>query len=112
MNYSKSVELALHLGYEKVLDNSAFKGCYFIKDGKKWIHDIVALMQHLGTKLYEDLEKLGYDLENYHSYKYHTNEMATQEMQQIYNSITHEYGQPTYMSDKMWLYPDGTMEER
>ncbi len=112
INYKKSVELALCLGYNKVLDDNAFKGCYFIKDNKKWIHDIVALMQYLDIKLYEHLEELGYDLKNYHSYKDHTNEMATQEMKEIYSGITHEDGQPTYMSDGIWLYPDGTMKER
>lgn len=112
MNYKKSVELALSLGYKEVLDHNAFKGRYFIKDDKKWIHDIVALMRHLGVELYEDLEKLGYDLENYHSYKNHSNEMAAQEMQSIYMGITHCEGEATYLFDGMWLLPDGTMEER
>jgi len=112
MDYKKSVELALCIGYEEVQDANAFKGCYFIKDGKKWIHDIVALMRHLDVELYEDLESLGYDLENYHSYKDHSNEMATQEMQSIYRGITHCEGEATYLSDGMWLLPDGTMEER
>jgi hypothetical protein len=101
----KSVELALSLGYKKVTDNKAFKGCYLIKSNKKWIHDIDALMQYLNIKLYEDLE-------NYHHYKDYINEMAKQEMQQIYTNITHEDGQPTYMCDGVWLYPDGTMKER
>jgi hypothetical protein len=38
--------------------------------------------------------------------------MAKQEMQQIYTNITHEDGQPTYMYDGVWLYPDGTIKER
>jgi hypothetical protein len=112
MNYEKSVELVLSLGYKKVTDNKAFKGCYLIKNNKKCIHDIDTIMQYLNIKLYKDLEKLGYDLENYHHYKDYINEMAKQEMQQIYTNITHENGQPTYMYDGVWLYPDGTMKER
>lgn len=112
MDYKTSVELALHLGYEEVSDPHAFKGCYFIKDGKKWIHDIEALMGHLGVIQFSDLEKLGYGLNNYHSYKNHSNEMARQEMQSIYEDITHCDGEATYLSDGMWLLPDGTLEER
>ncbi|SMN10784.1 hypothetical protein SPBRAN_959 [uncultured Candidatus Thioglobus sp.] len=38
--------------------------------------------------------------------------MAIQEMQSIYTGITHCEGEATYLSDGMWLLPDGTMEER
>lgn len=112
MDYQTSVELALHLGYDEVQDPQAFKGRYFIKDGKKWIHDIEALMHHLGISQYSELEDLGYDLDNYHSYKDFSNEMAKQEMQSIYQDITHEDGEATYLSDGMWLHPDGTLEQR
>ena len=112
MDYQTSVELALHLGYEEVQDPQAFKSRYFIKDGKKWIHDIEALMRHLGISQYSDLEDLGYDLNNYHSYKDFSNEIARQEMQSIYQGITHEEGEAAYLSDGMWLHPDGTLEQR
>ena len=108
MDYKKSVELALHLGYEEIQDPQAFKGRYFIKDGKKWIHDIEALMRHLGVSQFSDLESLGYDLNN----KDYLNEMARQEMQSIYNDIAHCDGEATYLCDGMWLLPDGTLEER
>ncbi len=64
MNYQTSVELALHLGYEEIDEPQAFKGRYFIKNGKKWIHDIEALMSHLGISQLSELEYLGYDLDN------------------------------------------------
>lgn len=112
MDYKTSVELALYLGYEEVQDTQAFQGRYFIKDGKKWIHDIEALMRHLGVSQFSELESLGYDLNNYHSYKEFSNKMAGQEMQSIYNEITHCDGEATYLSDGMWLLPDGTLEER
>ena len=112
MDYETSIKLAQSLGYVKVIDAQAFKGCYFIKDEKKWIHDIKALMRHLGITEYADLENYGYDLDNCHSYKDHNNEMAMQEMQSIYSDITHSDGEATYLSDGMWLLPDGTLEER
>jgi hypothetical protein len=112
MDYQTSVQLAIHLGYKEVQDPQAFKGRYFIKDGKKWIHDIEALMQHLCISHHSDLENLGYDLSNYHSYKDFSNELARQEMQSIYQDITHSEGEATYLSDGIWLHPDGTLEQR
>ena len=110
--YEKSVELALALKYERVPDPSAYKGCYFIKNNKKWIHNIKALKTKLGVSSNEDLENLDYDVENYHAYKNHTNKMVDNEMVQIYEAITHLDGEATYLMDGMWLLPDGTMEER
>lgn len=112
MDYQTSVELALHLGYEEVQDSQAFRGRYFVKDGKKWIHDIEALMRHLDVSQFFELEDLGYDLDDYRRYKYFSNEMAKQEMQSLYQEITHEDGEATYLADGMWLHPDGTLEQR
>ena len=112
IDYETSIELALFHGYKKVEDDKAFKGCYFIKDGKKWIHDIEALMTHLEVSDPNELEHLGYDLYNYHHYKDYTAKMAKQEMQRLYKAITHCEGEATYLCDGMWLLPDGTLEER
>ncbi len=112
MNYKKSVELALSLGYKEVLDENAYQGKYFIKDEKIWIHDKEALKSKLQVTSNEELENLGYDVENYDKYKKYTNEMADNEMRKIYASITHSEGEATYLHDGMWLLPDGTMEER
>lgn len=67
MDYEDSCELARKAGYIEVKDEKAFKSSYFIKDGKKWIHDVCALMVHLGITKEKELEKLGYDLEGYYS---------------------------------------------
>lgn len=66
-------------------------------------------MRHLEISQFSDLEDLGYALDNYHSYKDFSNEVARQEMQSIYQDITHEDGEATYLSDSMWLHPDGTL---
>lgn len=112
MNYQKSVELAIALGYEEVPDKKGYKGRYFIKKEKIWIHDISALKSKLGLSSNSELISLGYDVDNYHRYKNHSNEMVVNELIQIYNAITHEAGEATYMCDGMWLLPDGTIEER
>ncbi|QOY53320.1 hypothetical protein [Candidatus Sulfurimonas baltica] len=112
MDYKKSVELALSLGYEEVSDENAYKGKYFIKHEKIWIHNIEALKLKLKVTSNEELDNLGYDVENYHRYKKHTNKMADNEMKNLYANITHLDGEATYLYDGMWLLPDGTMEER
>ncbi len=49
-----------------VLDENAYNGRYFIKDGKKWIHNISALKSQL--RIYDDygVEKMGYDVAAYY----------------------------------------------
>jgi CII-binding regulator of phage lambda lysogenization HflD len=112
MDYSKNIELALALGFEEVLDEKAFKGKYYVKDSIVWIHDITALKRKLGVSSDQELRDLSYDVDNYHEYVNHTNEMVNSEMASLYSAITHEDGEPTYLSDGVWLYPDGTMGER
>ena len=111
MNYKKNVELALHLGYEEIIDSKAYKGVYYIKNNKIWIHDIDALKAKLKVKSNEELLALDYDVENYHAYKNHTNSMVN-DLINIYHNITHCEGEATYLHDGMWLLPDGTLEER
>ena len=112
MDYKKSVELALSLGYEEILDEIAYKGKYFIKDEKIWIHNIEALKSKLRVTSNEELHTLGYDVENYHKYKKYTNEMADNEMRNLYTNITHLDGEATYLCDGMWLLPNGEIEQR
>ena len=39
-----TVKRALSMGFEKMLDDRGYdSGAYYVKDGKKWIFDIVAL---------------------------------------------------------------------
>ena len=45
----RSEQLAVKNGFEVVYDKDAYNGRYFIKDGKKWIHNIDALKRQLGT---------------------------------------------------------------
>ncbi len=112
MTYDKSVELALSLGYKKVLDKNAYHGKYFIKNHKIWIHNIKALKAKLKVISNDKLVSLGYDVENYHRYKKHTNKMVDNELINIYINITHADGEATYLYDGVWLLPDGTLEER
>ncbi|MBV7387276.1 hypothetical protein KRX11_01255 [Pasteurellaceae bacterium TAE3-ERU1] len=89
--YTESELKAIALGYAEVMDENGHKGRYFIKDGKKWIHNLEALRKNLIDQYgrYIDDEELsanapegfGYDVEAYH----------------LYNSpkLAKRYGQPT-----------------
>ncbi|MCT7433708.1 hypothetical protein N5T66_10450 [Aliarcobacter cryaerophilus] len=65
--FNRSEQLALKNGFEVVYDNDAYNGRYFIKDGKKWIHNIDALKRQLGTSSDSEVEEKGYDVEAYYS---------------------------------------------
>ncbi len=112
MDYSKNIELALALGFEQVLDENAYNGKYYVKNSIIWIHNISALKCKLGVDSDHELKVLNYDVDSYHKYVNHTNEMADNEMVLLYRAITHEDGEPTYLSDGVWLYPDGSMGDR
>lgn len=76
--YTASELKAISLGYVEEQDDRAYNGRYFIKDGKKWIHNIGALRNTLIQNYirYIDDEELsaaepegfGYDVEAYYLY--------------------------------------------
>lgn len=111
MNYQKSVEFAIALGYEGIPDKSAYKGIYYSKNGMIWIHDIEALKVSLGGVSSEELESLSYDVDAYNKYKNHTNEMADNEMKSLYSDLSPGEGEPAYLMDGMYLFPDGSIRE-
>ncbi|MNC66142.1 hypothetical protein D3C75_1165110 [compost metagenome] len=111
MNYQKSVELAKALGYEGIPDESAYKGIYYSKNGRIWIHDIEALKASLGSISSKELESLGYDVDAYNKYKNHTNEMADDEIKSLYSELSPGEDEPAYLMDGMYLFPDGSIRE-
>ena len=72
--YERSCQLAKKHGYreEKAKnDVTAYRGSYFIKNKKKWIHHIGYLMKQMKSLGYEiesdlDLEKYGYNVNDYY----------------------------------------------
>ncbi len=79
-SYTQSEILALQLGYREVQDPQAYRGRYFIQNGKKWIHNLEALRKKLHEEYGhyitdEELsapapEGFGYDVEAYYAYNY------------------------------------------
>ena len=66
LNFNRSEKLALKYSFEMVIDEEAYNGRYFIKDGKKWIHNIDDLKRQLGTKSDDVLINNGYDVKSYY----------------------------------------------
>ncbi|MEI8641654.1 hypothetical protein P4S68_13275 [Pseudoalteromonas sp. Hal099] len=112
MDYAKNVELALALGFEEVLNENAYKGRYYVRHNIIWIHNISALKRKLGVSSNQELKDLNYDVDSYYKYVNHSNQMVDNELASLYDAITHEDGEPTYLCDGVWLYPDGSMSER
>ena len=65
LNFNRSEQLALNNGFKVVLDEGAYNGRYFIKDGKKWIHNISALKKQFAITDNSKLVQLGYDVDTY-----------------------------------------------
>lgn len=66
-DFNRSELLAIKNGFEVVFDENAYNGRYFVKDSKKWIHNIEALKRQLGTSSDSEVEEKGYDVEAYYS---------------------------------------------
>lgn len=100
-----TVKKALSMGFEKVLDDRGYdSGVYYVKDGKKWIFDIVALKQKQGATSDDELKILGYDVDTYNLVKNESNELA-----ELYQDIAVEDGEPMYLEGGVYLYPDGSI---
>lgn len=66
LNLNKSEKLALESGFDIVSDDAAYNRRYFIKDGKKWIHNIDALKRQLKISSDDELKNKGYDVDAYY----------------------------------------------
>lgn len=88
MDYLQNIKLAISLGFEEVLDESAYKGKYYVKNNMIWIHDILALKHKLDVNSDQELKVLNYDVDSYYKYFNYSNEMVDDELE--------SYGDSTY----------------
>ena len=58
--------MAIKNGFEVVYDKDAYNGRYFIKDAKKWIHNIDALKRQLRVNRDSELSEYDYDVVAYY----------------------------------------------
>ncbi len=61
-DFNRSELLAIKNGFDVVFDEDAYNGRYFIKDGKKWIHNIDALKRQLRIDSDSELSEYDYDV--------------------------------------------------
>lgn len=66
LDFNRSEQLAVKNGFEVVYDKDAYNGRYFIKDGKKWIHNIDALKRQLRIDSDSELSEYDYDVVAYY----------------------------------------------
>lgn len=110
------MELALSLGYEKLHAQEASGGVYYQKNDKIWIHNIKGLCKHLGIAEGDEqtLRGLHYDVDAYWEHNATSEKIkrkAREECQSLYSGIPHEHGEPTYLMDGMYMFPDGSIGE-
>lgn len=111
MEYRKSVELALSKGYEEVQDTTAYRGRYFVKDGLIWVHEIDALKTSLGITSDQELRQANYDVDSYYKYRDYSNEKVDSELLGLYEDLNLGDGEPVYLMDGEYLFPDGHIGE-
>jgi hypothetical protein len=66
--YNGSEQHAYNCGFKAVDDENAYNGRYFIKNGKKWIHNLKALKSTIGISNEYKLKQLGYDVDSYYKF--------------------------------------------
>ena len=65
--FTRSEQKALQNGFEVIYDENAYNGRYFVKNGKKWIHNIDALKSQLRIRNDNVLAQNGYDVDAYYT---------------------------------------------
>ncbi|QPB43608.1 hypothetical protein [Rodentibacter haemolyticus] len=116
--YQESIEKALILGYEPTEDPRAFADGYvYKKDGVIWI---ITTPEQLAIKLkvsIEELEKLGYSLDDYYEYQYLSpletiRAAGRKEMLDIFSGLPTDAEGLVYLSDGMYMTEEGDIIER
>jgi flagellar biosynthesis/type III secretory pathway protein FliH len=67
-SYNSSEQRAHDCGFKAVYEEGAYNGRYFVKDGKKWIHNLKALKSTMNVSSEYQLKQMGYDVDAYRKY--------------------------------------------
>lgn len=113
-DFELSRKKALAADYKEIQDPQGFNGVYFIDNkGKKWIHDATKLARKMNIDDLEELEKSEYNLRDYLKYK-NIDEKGVKK-QVCRDELIEIFGHSEeimYISDGMWLTPEGDMVHR
>lgn len=78
----------------------------YMRDGLKWIYSMAGLKRTLNVHTTAQLQALGYDVQTYLAINREPGEMET-----LYQDLAVFEGEPSYMGDGMYIFPDGTIKE-
>lgn len=107
----RSVKLAKSLGYEERPLSTAHKGIAYVKNGKKWIHDIYTLKSSLGGVGDDYLERNGYDVDAYFRYNKELNSTFDSQLMSLYAELSAGDGEPVHLCEGVYLTSEGKMLE-
>ena len=111
-NYTSSEKLALKKGFLEVIDPSAYNGRYFIKNEKKWIHDIDALKARLGVSTDQEVKHHGYDVDTYYATNKSNNKHSKPRALRMCDTkdsndqCPYSLNDMVYMSDGVYIHKD------
>ena len=114
LDFELSRKKALAADYKEVPDPKGFNGVYFIDSrGKKWIHHAEKLARKMNVVNLEELEKADYNLNDFFKYKdLDENGVIKQVCRDELIDIFGHNEEMTYLSDGMWLTPEGDIVHR
>ncbi|MGP2947316.1 hypothetical protein [Serratia nevei] len=127
LTLAEQIQLALNLGYEAVPDQEAYTGAYFIKNGRKWIFNIIGLKKTLNVTSDDELRMQDYDVDMYFGIRQNWSQYQDMifgnddivpsrenELTSIYHDlqVTNDPGEMVYLSDGMWLDSNGQIVQR
>ena len=113
-DFELSRKKALAADYKEVNDSKGFNGVYFVDNkGKKWIHHAGKLAKKMDIDDLKELEKVDYNLNDF--FKYKDLDVSGVRKQVCRDELIDIFGpneEMTYLSDGMWLTPEGDIVHR
>lgn len=113
-DYTESCEKAFILGYKPVPDPNAYMGVSYQRDDVKFIHFKDRLKTRLDVETDEELEALGYNVDEYNEYDGLSNadlltELSRKELREIFgDGVANEMGL-IYLADGVYMTEDGEL---
>ncbi|HGG9109387.1 TPA: hypothetical protein ACJJYX_004276 [Enterobacter cloacae] len=114
----EQIQIALALGYERVPDEEAYTSAYYVKNGMKWIFNIVGLKKTLNVSSDDELKQQDYDVETYYevrrNYNKYKDMISDNDLSTLYEDlrVTDDPDEYVYLADGMWMNGNGDLVER
>ena len=118
LSVTEQIQIALKLGYERVPDEDAYTSAYYVKNGLKWIFNIVGIKKTLNVSSDDELREQDYDVETYYDVRRNYNKykqmIVGSDLTSLYEDlrVTDDPDEWVYLADGMWMNGDGDLIER